>query len=298
MWPNSAAGSREGEGCAKGLRQERRSRDFRHRSRDGQERRDDREEPDLEGVAARDRACDVAIAKSRCDRDAEEMSRRVSCGASTDDRATSAMKPRMVAISRLVQFPHRQLRCHRSHGLGDDAGGETRGLRFSGELAQPPKKRCPRLGRRARPRAVKDDGAVAPAQGEPVFVSEDAIRLCHRVVVNAEIDGEPTDGRQWRSDREGAGHEQGTKRAGDLAIRGHGRGQVDADGGPGLHCLMSTDNRQLPAACQRAGGPSGAGRCSRELVEQGSHVARARRPVGECERSRSLISRAPRRNSP
>jgi hypothetical protein len=151
----------------------------------------------------------------------KKMSRRVSCGASTDDTATSAMKPRMVASHAFVSF--RTVSCVATDRIvfGDDAGGETRGLRFSGELAQAPREAT------CAPRAA---GSAASGQGrwrrgadagEPVFVSEDAIGLGHRVVVERR-DRLRADGRSAAALQPGRrGHEQGTERAGDLAIRGH-----------------------------------------------------------------------------
>ena len=70
---------------------------------------------------------------------------------------------------------------------------------------------------------------MAAAEVEPALVREHAIRLGDGVVMNPEIDRELPYRRERRADRKRAGDQMGADGIRDLAIGGHGGGEVDAD---------------------------------------------------------------------
>jgi hypothetical protein len=70
---------------------------------------------------------------------------------------------------------------------------------------------------------------MAPTEIEPSFVRKHAVRFRNRVVVDAEIDGELSHGRQWLADGKYAVHQQCPNGIRDLPIRGDRGGEIDAN---------------------------------------------------------------------
>ena len=91
---------------------------------------------------------------------------------------------------------------------------------------------------------------MAAAQIEPSLVRQHAVRFGNRVVVHSEIDREASHRGKRLADGKHALHQQRADGIGDLPVHGHGGREIDADGGLGSHCLLSTDNRQRRSGCQ------------------------------------------------